>query len=437
MKATKITQSQVKEMFNETTVFLHITGFKTGLRTNLKKAVAKCVYISRESYNTDFQNDKEKLIALSEIHPQYLFNTKKYGMYCELENEYTSYRINFDDSSKYYVFSISGMNFIIVSDLGFCNVYQYFTSETSVKQSEPETTDKLVYKTSKTYEEDGDLYKLEVTISLDDECNNGHCTFSATGDIYQVYNNCPKDIAKMGAIHEDIIKFFPELKIFTELHVRDCHGVPMCPVVNGTWHLKNSNKDIAMRYLRITENEYDELSEIAKTDDILYFQYRLQKLGIVDRWQQKASEAIEQLEKLTGKKWVNPYAPETEKRYYTPLTDEDIQEVERRIAIGYYTQEAQAARIEQAKQEEFNRQYQSIMIACDEKVQKAITERNIYLAILETGTPTDNVIYHDHSNEIEFNFKTYKEKVTKKQFDEFLNKVDRSKMPKDIKFRME
>lgn len=192
-----------------------------------------------------------------------------------------------------------------------------------------------------------------------------------------------------------------------------------------------------MRYLRITESEYDELLGIAKTDDILYFQYRLQKLGIVDRWQQKANEAITQLEKLTNKKWVNPYTSETEKRYYTPLTDEEIQEVERRIAIGYYTQEAQAERIEQAKQEAFNRQYQSIMLACEEKVQKAITKRNVYLAILETGIPMDNVIYYDHSNEVEFNWKSCKNKITKEQFDEFMNKVDRSKLPENIKFRME
>lgn len=436
MKATKITQNQVKEMFNETTVFLHITGFKTGLRTNLKKAVAKCVYISRESYNTDFQNDKEKLIALSEIHPQYLFNTKKYGMYCELENEYTSYRINFDDNSKYYALSISGMNFIIVSDLGFCNVYQYFTDETVVKQPEPETTDSLVYKTSKTYEENGDLFRIEVAISLDDNCNNGHCTFSTTGDIYRIYDNRPKDYAKSGCIHEDILKHFPEFKIFTELHVRDCHGAPMYSVVNSTWHMKNSNKDIAMRYLRITESEYDELLPIVKTDDILYFQYRLQKLGIIDRWQQEADTAIIQLEKLTGKKWVNPYTLETEKPYYTPLTDEEIQEIERRIALGYYTQEAQAERVEKAKQEAFNRKYQNIMLTCDEEVQKAITKRNVYLAILETEIPMDNVIYYDHSNEIEFNFKTYGDQVTKKQFDEFLNKVDKSKLPEGIKFRM-
>ena len=113
MEAKRISQRAVKNMINGNTALLHIDNFDTGKRTNLKRAVSECVYTSR------LQSDNEKI--------EYL-EVELYETHIAAFNEYTEYHINFDDTSKYYTLVISGMQFLIVSDLGWCNIYQVFDS---------------------------------------------------------------------------------------------------------------------------------------------------------------------------------------------------------------------------------------------------------------------------------------------------------------------
>ena len=102
MKAKRISRKAVKNMINGNTALLHIGNFDTGKRTNLKRAVS----------------------------------------------EYTEYHINFDDTSKYYTLVISGMQFLIVSDLDWCNIWQVFNTDTPVTtdcKQETETNCEQVY----------------------------------------------------------------------------------------------------------------------------------------------------------------------------------------------------------------------------------------------------------------------------------------------------
>lgn len=126
MEAKKISQRAVKSMINSNTISLHIGGFETGKRTNLKRAVNECVYASRLYYNTELQSDSEKIEYLVCNQPNRLFNVKIYETHIAAINEYTEYHINFDESSKYYTLVIGGMRFLIVSDMGWCNIYQVF-----------------------------------------------------------------------------------------------------------------------------------------------------------------------------------------------------------------------------------------------------------------------------------------------------------------------
>ena len=145
MEAKKISQRAVKNMINSNTTLLHIGNFETGKRTNLKRAVNECVYASRLYYNTELQSNSEKIQYLSVYDTDRLFNVRRYEIYIAAINEYTEYRINFDETSKYYTLVISGMRFLIVSDMGYCNIYQVFdglneTSETDGEDKEYKLT---------------------------------------------------------------------------------------------------------------------------------------------------------------------------------------------------------------------------------------------------------------------------------------------------------
>lgn len=138
MKAKRISQKAVKNMINGNTALLHIGNFETGKRTNLKRAVNECVYASRLYYNTEIQSDREKIEYLSFHQP-----CNQYVVYIPVFNNYTEYRINFNDSSKYYTLVISGMQFLIVSYLGWCNIWQVLDGSETKETNETDKEYKL------------------------------------------------------------------------------------------------------------------------------------------------------------------------------------------------------------------------------------------------------------------------------------------------------
>ena len=133
MEAKRISQKAVKNMINGNTTLLHIGNFDAGKRTNLKRAVSECVYTSRLYYNKELQSDNEKIEYLVYSQQPYrVFKIELYETHIAAFNEYTEYHIDFDDTSKYYTLVISGMQFLIVSDLGWCNIWQVFNTDTPV-----------------------------------------------------------------------------------------------------------------------------------------------------------------------------------------------------------------------------------------------------------------------------------------------------------------
>lgn len=99
-----------------------------------QRAVNECVYASRLYYNTELQSDSEKIEYLSVYDADRLFEVKLYGTHIAAFNEYTEYHIDFDETSKYYTLVISGMQFLIVSDMGWCNIYQVFEAKGDDKE---------------------------------------------------------------------------------------------------------------------------------------------------------------------------------------------------------------------------------------------------------------------------------------------------------------
>lgn len=296
----------------------------------------------------------------------------------------------------------------------------------------------LSYNVTKIYVENGITYKMNVCISLDDSCKNGVCNWSVTADIvmadiHEKRRNGRFVWRASGCCHEEILKHFPQFKTFIGLHMCNHYGQPMCPVENGFYHLKNSNKETTINYLRITESEYNVLCDSA--EDKGYFTYLLYTLGIVDRWKQESLKAIKQLEALTGNTWKNPYKPENE-RFVLKLTNEERTLIENRIKDGYYTSEAIQARKDQKKREEYEKKRNEIIADCEKEIQKAENRKLVRLAVLDTGIPFKNVIYYNNTNELAFNWNDYEEKVTQEQFDKFVNTVDKTKLPENITFKL-
>jgi hypothetical protein len=76
---------------------------------------------------------------------------------------------------------------------------------------------------------------MHVKIRFDDECENGHQSFSITADVYTVESRRQRDIAACGCMHEEIKKVFPELSPLIKWHLMSTDG-PMHYVANTVYH---------------------------------------------------------------------------------------------------------------------------------------------------------------------------------------------------------
>lgn len=119
------------------------------------------------------------------------------------------------------------------------------------------TTNRLCYTVSKRYIQAGTTFKINVKILLADDCKNNICDWSITADIYEQRKNGRFVWCAGGCCHEEILKRFPQFKMFVDLHLSNHYGAPMYPVENGFYHITNSSKETVINYLRITETEYN------------------------------------------------------------------------------------------------------------------------------------------------------------------------------------
>lgn len=296
-----------------------------------------------------------------------------------------------------------------------------------------ETANKLIYSSTKFFTENGNEYRIRTTVLLNDDCHNNICDWSIIADIrwknkYGIYEEYLS-----GCYHDVIIKHCPELAKFIPLHCCNHYGAPLYPVENGIYHVKRSGMSVAMKYLRISEQECVKL--YIASEDELYFKYLLFSLGIVDRWKRESEELIKELEKMCGKKWVNPYMPEKE-RFTLTLTDEERLLVEERIKAGYYFAENIEKRREEDHKAEMLKKRAEICERYDKRIRQAEAEKKIMLCVFDYGLSTDNAIYYPHLNTLSFNWNSYGEKITQEEFDDFVNKVDRSQLPEDIRFEL-
>jgi len=281
---------------------------------------------------------------------------------------------------------------------------------------------------TKTFVEDGRKYNIVATAQLDDECNNKSYSFSITGKLQLLHKNGRTRCVSCGCIHEEISKHFPQLKKFIPLHLCNHLGQPLYPEANGQYHISNSEQQVAMRYLRITEEEYNALSAFTDDDERTYFKGLLFKLGIVDRWKKEADEFIKFL--ADGGEWENPYTPE-EERFVLHLTDEEREQME---DDDFFSTEKLALRKAERKRKQIEDARKSVLAEYDAENAKLQAERDVKMYILDHGLSIENFIYYPHSIEGVFNWLDYRPKVSREEFDNFMSTMNYAKLPYGVKF---
>lgn len=269
----------------------------------------------------------------------------------------------------------------------------------------------LKYTTSKNTEKT----RFDVIIELGDDCHNGNCDFSITATGYRKEKG--RWVLEFGGCcHDEILKRFPEFAPFVALHLSSSKGVPMYAVENGRYILEKEGVEKCAEYLRISVDTARQLDSTNKD----LFKYQLFALGIVEKWEKEAKEAIAQLEGLCGYSFEDYEEP----RHSLVLTDEEREEVERKISEGFFTPEAVAKRKEEKERKEREEKRAKLVQYYDDKIRKYETEREIMTLIFDTFGTDRNVIYYDHRNTIAFNwsepqFATFEKHWTRKEVAKF------------------
>ena len=101
----------------------------------------------------------------------------------------------------------------------------------------------LVKKQVKNYEkifkENNINHRIVCKVRYDDQCGNGHNSFSITGNIYSDESSSNEIyFVTGGCIHEEIAKHFPELKHLIKWHLTSSDG-PMYYVDKTTYHARD------------------------------------------------------------------------------------------------------------------------------------------------------------------------------------------------------
>ena len=117
---------------------------------------------------------------------------------------------------------------------------------------------------------------IVVEIRHDDECGNGHNSFTITGDIHKHGRRSDSAWLIGGCIHDKIEKHFPELAQYLKWHLCSTDG-PMHYVANSLYHAKaisrhqdkyfvyHENLDVGIRRVLLGMHSSAEIEQICNT----------------------------------------------------------------------------------------------------------------------------------------------------------------------------
>lgn len=271
---------------------------------------------------------------------------------------------------------------------------------------------------------DAEGNQMQIKISLNDECKNGHQDFAITATTWEKGKpKIDKYSIMAGCCHDEILKAKPELEMFVTLHLCDYKGIPMHAVENGFYHLQEGFSDTKpdspefkaefCKYYRITGQQFDRLN---KSENKIQYAVLLEKLGILDQWEEEANAAIKLLESWTGEKLLI----DSKRTQYHAPTAEELQEEEKRQKEGYYTAEAK----EQRKKDAENKLMHDLHTERDQKLATIAEEYDIKEQVLSIGggKALDNCIYYSHNKTIAFNWKGY-DQISQQLIDKIISQI--------------
>ena len=267
-------------------------------------------------------------------------------------------------------------------------------------------------------------YRFGYLIKLDDECKNGHLTFSFTGGVKIKKGNGRYYDFISGAIGDIITYFKPELSMFEKLHLCNHLGQPTY-IDNIRYHINEgkTDREISEMY-NISDMEVIKILRNASDNKDLFY-YLVFRLGIAENWENLANEAIQEIEKRNGSK----LKIEGKDRVYKQLPKEDCEVLENLYQLGYASNAQKELRDKARKEDQKQKELKEIEEQRNKAISKAQKEYEVKKAVVSFGISWINVIFYDHSNKLCFNYSDCYKKIPSDLINEF---ICTNVLPEDI-----
>lgn len=249
-------------------------------------------------------------------------------------------------------------------------------------------------------------YEFDYLIKLDDECKNGHLTFSFTGSIKIKKGNGRYYDFISGAIGNIITYFKPEFSMFEKLHTCNHLGQPMY-IDNIRYHINEGKTDQEISEIyNISDIKAIEILRNASDNKDLFY-YLVFRLGVAENWENLAGEAIQEIEKRSNSK----LKIEGKDRVFKQFSEKDCELLENLYQLGYASKVQKEFRNKARKEDQKQKELKEIKDERNKAIAKAQKEYEIKKTVVSFGISWNNVVFYDHKNELCFNWLDYLDKV--------------------------
>jgi hypothetical protein len=276
--------------------------------------------------------------------------------------------------------------------------------------------------------------RTKIKIRLNDECKNGREDFAITADVAERDGGLWRE-SMGGCCHDHILSIRPDLAPFVALHLSDKDGCPMHGVDNAFYWFAGFNdigekyhggsgsfgksvdecRRIFAEYIRATPEQVSGIvAANPRTKEEL--QAVLEDAGFPEQWQREAQAAIAQLEEWTGKTFVS----KATKAGFQPLSDEVRAVIAERRASGYYDPEQVAACDEAARITRKEKRIAEVKKDHEKALSKLNNKTAVALLLAEHFDGDSNVIYYDHTGQLQFNWSSINKLHTLDEFNAFV-----------------
>lgn len=260
-------------------------------------------------------------------------------------------------------------------------------------------------KIKKTIEVENAPFKyLVVKLRWDDECSNGHKTFSITGEAYYRKPFSDRNMAAGGCIHDEIAKHAPEFRDCIPFHLVSEDG-PLHYEANTLYHVECGEFDYA-RSSAVWPEATEDMLKRTSCETLIH---RLPEI-MTGFYDMLANFGLLEKEDIPIKlDWLKQFK-RTEDDPLPLYTDEELSEL----------REIKAKQ----KQDRLSERAKKLIDDAHKENEHNLYEAKTQAALLRVGFDPENLIYYKHSGEWCFGWRS---PVTQAEKSEFLDALYKAK----------